>query len=246
MDIDSKEWKRALVISRAGKASGKNKYWFDIEDLYDNTMKSLNFENTSSWKNFREEILLCEKESFEVTEAKLYELENWKQKKVFTEVDNEGKEIISVRWVLSEMIQESISKVKGRLVARSFEDMDKNFVRKDSSTCGRENLRLVLPLITLQHGKSTLWILNQPFFSGKTIEREVFLKSPKEANTNKVWNWNTTVHGLCDAPSTWYLSVKEELINTGGVKSGYDDVIFFWHNNQLLQGILLSHVDDFF
>ena len=164
MDIDSKEWKRALVISRAGKASGKNKYWFDIEDLYDNTMKSLNFENTSSWKNFREEILLCEKESFEVTEAKLYELENWKKKKVFTEVDNEGKEIISVRWVLSEMIQESISKVKGRLVPQSFEDMDKNFVRKDSSTCGRENLRLVLPLITLQHGKSTLWILNQPFF----------------------------------------------------------------------------------
>ena len=70
----------------------------------------------------------------------------------------------------------------------------------------------------------------------------MFLKSPKEANTNKVWNWNTTVHGLCDAP----LSVKEELINTGGVKSRYDDVIFFWHNNQLLQGILLSHVDDFF
>ena len=61
-DIDSKEWKRALLISRAGKAFGKNKYWFDIEDLYDNTMKSLNFENISCWKNFTEEILLCEKE----------------------------------------------------------------------------------------------------------------------------------------------------------------------------------------
>ena len=99
-----------------------------------------------------------------MTEAKLYELEDWKKKKVFTEVDNEGQEIISVRWVLSEMIQESVSKVKGRLVAQSFEDMDKNFVRKDSSTCGKENLGLVLPLITLQHGKSTLWILNRPFF----------------------------------------------------------------------------------
>ena len=61
---------KRLVISRAGKASGKNKYWFNIKDLDDNTMKSLEFENISSWKNLSE-ILLCERESFEVTEAKL-------------------------------------------------------------------------------------------------------------------------------------------------------------------------------
>ena len=44
-DPDSKEWKIALVVSRAGKACGKNKYWFNIKDLDDNTMKSLDFEN---------------------------------------------------------------------------------------------------------------------------------------------------------------------------------------------------------
>ena len=50
-----------------------------------------------------------------MTEAKLDELENW-MKKVLTEID-EGQEIISVTWVLSEMIQEGVSKVRARLVA---------------------------------------------------------------------------------------------------------------------------------
>ena len=48
-------------------------------------MKSLDFENINSWENLSDEILLCERESFEVTEAKLVELENWKKNKVFTE-----------------------------------------------------------------------------------------------------------------------------------------------------------------
>ena len=80
-------------------------------------MKNVDFENISSWKNLREEILLCERELFEVTEAKLDELENWKKNKLYTEVDHEGQEIISVRRVLSEKTQEGVSKVKARLVA---------------------------------------------------------------------------------------------------------------------------------
>ena len=59
-------------------------------------MKSLDFENIRSCKNLSEEILLCDRELFEVTEAKLDELENWKKNEVFTEVDNEEQEIISV------------------------------------------------------------------------------------------------------------------------------------------------------
>ena len=63
-------------------------------------MNRLDFENIISWKNLSEEILLCERESFEMIEAKPDELENQMKNKVFLEVDNEGQEIISVRWVL--------------------------------------------------------------------------------------------------------------------------------------------------
>ena len=59
-------------------------------------MKSLDFESIRSCKNLSEEILPCERELLEVTEAKLDELENWRKNEVFTEVDNEEQEIISV------------------------------------------------------------------------------------------------------------------------------------------------------
>ena len=84
------------------------------------------------------------------------------------------------------------------------------------------------------------------FFQGKPIEREVFLKLPKKASTNKVWRLKTIIYRLCDTPRTWYFSVKVGSINMGRVKSRYDDANFFWHNSQLLQGILSSHLDDYF
>ena len=79
---------------------------------------------------------------------------------------------------------------------------------------------------------------------GKSIERDVFIKPPKEANTNKLWKLNTTVYGLCDAPREWYLSVKKELLATGCVKSRYDDDMGRYEENTL-QGILSAQVDDF-
>ena len=103
--------------------------------------------------------------------------------------------------------------------------MERNFVRKDSPTCSTENLRLVLALKTLRSWKIHSRDIKSAFLQSKPSEREVLLKPPKEVSINKVWKLYTTV---------WYLSVKEELINRGGVKSRHDDAIFFWHNNQLL------------
>ena len=36
-----------MVMSRA---SGKNKYWFDVKDLDDDSIKSADFDNTNGWK----------------------------------------------------------------------------------------------------------------------------------------------------------------------------------------------------
>ena len=40
-----------MVMSRAGKASGKNKYWFNVKDLYDDSIKNVDSENINGWKN---------------------------------------------------------------------------------------------------------------------------------------------------------------------------------------------------
>ena len=58
------------------------------------TQKNLDFESISSWKNLSEEKLLCARESFAATEAKLNELESCK-KIVFPELYNQWQEVIS-------------------------------------------------------------------------------------------------------------------------------------------------------
>ena len=59
-----------------------------------------------------------------------------------------------------------------------------------------------------------------------SIERDVFLKSPKKAITNKLWKLRTIVHELCTAPRTLCLGAKKELLATGCVKNRYDDALF--------------------
>ena len=110
--------------------------------------------------------------------------------------------------------------------------------------CGRENLRILFCIIA-----SLGWDINNldikaVFLQGKPIERNVYLKPPKEAQTEKIWRLNTKVYGLCDAPRAWYLSVKQELIKTGGTKSKHS-AIFYWHNGNKLERILSSHVHGF-
>ena len=69
--------------------------------------------------------------------------------------------------------------------------------------------------------------INSAFLQGKPIERDVYLKPPKEAHTKKIWKLNINVYGLDDAPRARYHCVKEELIKTGGIKSKYDNTIFY-------------------
>ena len=132
-----------MIISWAGKASGKNKYWFNVKDLEDDTMKSIDFENIRNWKNLSEEVLLCKNETFQVVEAELRELENWKNNNVYHKIEDDGQSQVSVRWVITEKIVEGVVRAKSRLVACGFEEIGSNCIRKDSPTFGKENLRII-------------------------------------------------------------------------------------------------------
>ena len=52
-------------------------------------MKSVNFEAIPGWENANEEVLLCKEGTFDVSEAKFKELENWRINKVYDEVDDQ-------------------------------------------------------------------------------------------------------------------------------------------------------------
>ena len=74
--------------------------------------------------------------------------------------------------------------------------MEGNTVRKDPPTYGRENLRSMLLIINLSGWKINTMIIKSAFLQGKPIERDVYLKPPKEAHTKKIWKTNTIVDGL--------------------------------------------------
>ena len=110
---------------------------------------------------------------------------------------------------------------KARLVARGFEEDNLEEIRKDSPTCCKDNFRLVLCIISSKSWTIHSVDVKSAFLQGKGINRDIYLKPPKEAETLKLWKLRTTVYGLCDAPRVWYLSVKEVLLESGAKKSKF-------------------------
>ena len=74
------------------------------------------------------------------------------------------------------------------------------------------------------------------------------MKPPKEADKipNKIWKLNTTVYELTDGFRPWYISVKNILLSLGVTTSKWNPLVFISHNVDKLEGVMYTHVGDFF
>ena len=145
--LDSSEWTKVHVISRAGKVTGKYRNHFNIHNIVNNSISCVDWDkDIYSWKYVEnnEEILVGEHmiDGCEVLDAKLEELGKWKENKICEPVPSTGQKCISTRWVLTDKITGGERKVKARLVARGFEEKNEEFM-KDPPTCAKESLRLI-------------------------------------------------------------------------------------------------------
>ena len=240
----------AKINSRAGKASGVHKHWWNTIRP-DGSMHAVDLSRIENLK-----ILHCETEEQtqfynilmnnvenEVIRAKNAELLQWKQRNVYTEVPDKNQECMSVRWVIKEKVIDGKPAVKARLCARGFEE-DQMF-RTDSPTCSREGNRLVLSIIASHSWKVNSLDVKTAFLQGCEIDRDVFIRPPIEANAKGIWRLNKTVYGLADASRSWYLKLKEELTRLHGKPTTLDGGIFVWHNSKKeLVGIMGCFVDD--
>ena len=68
-------------------------------------------------------------------DAKITELDNWKQHNVYCEVPYHWQHLIPLRWVCSIKETNTSFVPKAQLAAKGFEDNDKNNVSKESPTC---------------------------------------------------------------------------------------------------------------
>ncbi|KAK6187111.1 hypothetical protein SNE40_005204 [Patella caerulea] len=237
------------IISRAGKTTGKFSKWFNIEYSSPEHLKgektAIDLDKVEDLKvNNSENVLVLEDVSFE--ESKQTELENWKKNSVYKVVKNEGQKYISTRWICTLKSTDKGIVPKSRLVARGFEEFG-NFVEKDSPTCGKDSLRLILAILAHNNWEPRSMDIKTAFLQSHTMDRDIFLLPPLEANcVNSLWLLNKCVYGLNDASLSWYKTVKAVMLNLNGKISKVDPAVFYWiRPNGTVMGILACHVDDF-
>lgn len=242
---ESNDWKKCKILGRGGKATGPNKYYLNVKYLDDDKEKCVNWkDDVEEWKIIGENVLTVSTKDAEYIDAKEKELLNWKNLNVYEEVEDEGQDYVSVKWVLTEKEVDSISIKKARLVAKGFQENHED-LQTDSPTANKETVRIVLAVIPSLGWDPNLLDVCAAFLQGKDLDREIYLKPPKEGKcTGKLWRLNKCVYGLEDASRFWYFRVKEELIRLGCKMSKYDSSLFVYHDHNGLQGLLILHVDD--
>lgn len=91
---NNNSWIKATVLGRAGKATGKNKNWYNIQEDVSREKKSINLNNVQ-WELITDDvninkILKQDSGDSEVTTAKVTELQKLKQFKTYEEVKDCG------------------------------------------------------------------------------------------------------------------------------------------------------------
>ena len=247
------------IISRAGKATGSNKFFMNVVQG-ENRPFCLDFENSvNSWEAVEEtengdvtskgtsETFLLSVTDPLVEKAKQNELSSWINNEVYTVVPDVGQSRITTRWICREKFEKGTKLIKARLVARGFQDENAGSVRTDSPTCSKEGLKFVLCVINSYGWSCHSLDIKTAFLQSEKMDRPVHLLPPAEAKckAGKLWKLSKCVYGLNDASRSWYLTVKKELLQLGAEMSKLDQAVFTWYHQGKLHGIISTHVDDF-
>ena len=108
-------WNKCQFISRAGKATGKYKHYFNVLNLENNSVKDIDWQTIKEWRSLSgpEDVFLSDNIVDDaLLEAKIYEIEKWKQNNVFEPVQYVGQQTVSSRWVITEKINNGKKVIK--------------------------------------------------------------------------------------------------------------------------------------
>ena len=118
---------------------------------------------------------------------------------------------------------------------------DSSYLQQGSPTCTKESMRLILTLLACNKWPCNAIDIKSAFLQEKQIERPVFLIPPPEfQEQNTVWKLKTYIYGLSDVLRKWHLRVKEELCKLGIQCNKFESSLFYYQNNNSLDGILIT------
>ena len=194
------------------------------------------------WQVFMSDVPIELHDSPECAAAKLEELRKLSLFDVYEEVADNGQPCIGTKWVITY----KGAGVKARIVARGFQETQ--YVPSDSPTVAKTAFRTVLAIAASHGWVITTTDIKSAFLQGNFIDRDVYLRPPKEAGApvGVIWKLKKSLYGLYDGARQFYLSVHNELTKLGCAVSSVDPSVFYYVGfNGQLAGVLISHVDDF-
>ena len=234
-------------MSRAGKSTGKYKTWYNVRDG-NNEERSIDL-GVVEWEKIPDtEINITsasekvKSEEKDITIAKKNELHKLAEFNTYEKIAECGQRTLSTRWVITN----KEGKTKARLVVRGFEEKDLEIPR-DSPTVSKGAMRIFLLIAGLEQWTVKTTDIKSALVQGKELEREIYVKPPKESSTpkHKIWKLKHGLYGLKDGARQFYESVKEELLKLGFTQCNLDPAVFYLQERKKLKGIIFCHVDDF-
>ena len=81
-------------------------------------------------------------------------------------------------------------------------------------TIGKSSMRLFITIAASADWTVKTTDIKSAFLQGMTLDRDVFISPPKEADLDgsKIWKLNRCINGLNDGARKFYLSVQEHLL----------------------------------
>ena len=182
----------------------------------------------------------------ETKETIAQELKKFQDFSAFKVVEDDGQRAIKTRWVFTEHEDQSKGyKLKSRLCMRGDTEENIDHIRTDSPTTHKDSLKMALAIAANEGYSIKSADIKSAFLQGKTLEREVYVIPPIEANQpGKLWLLQKAAYGLIDGSRLFYLQLKEKLEELGLKQVSGDPAMFTFHKDGKLLGIVCLHVDD--
>ena len=243
------------VLGRGGKVGGKYERWWNIEDGKTGIRKGYDADTFTSIEklpaetNEVEEVFVVQIPRFlhneqRCLDAKEKELTSWEEFDVYEEVADTGQETLGTNWMLVEKLIDGKLGVKARLCVRG--DQEKCNLRTDSPTVHKTSLHIFFMLAAQNSWRVQTSDIKCAFLQGEAIDRDVFLKPPKERRIKGViWKLKKRAYGFTDAARGFYLELSRTLLDLNCVQSKFDPAVYiFYDEGGVLAGLILTHVDD--
>ena len=175
----------------------------------------------------------------EVQAAIAAEISKYKSFQAFKEVEDQGQKSIPTRWVVTEQSASGKNEpYKARLCIRGDLERGKENIRSDSPTASKEAIKLALIIAANEGFSVKSGDIKSAYLQGELMEREVFVKPPKEANvTGKLWLLLQGAYGIVDGRRLFYLKLSEKLLELGMHRVHSDGALFTYVKDGKIHGL---------